>query len=462
MSVNIQLFLTAGSVILLTSFVNVSTSFGLQQHTDINGPFYSIAAVNTNCLSCHPGQGEVLNSSVHSAWTPSKKDSPSGTAITANLSRFGIAMEANRKICRRCHSSIPPDDKSEKNTILSPGNCLLCHNTTGRSVNTLSPDSLLHAARTVGKPTAQNCRLCHDNQCGLIPNKKLLPPFDVHIDRYGFTCQRCHSSAGGHNFQRKRTASTPEDVNTGCGSCHTMRPHDLSRLNQHATLIGCQTCHIPEYGRIQPRVISWNWLLSEEIITTYQQGNKILTQGGFTLAQYVTPLYSWDNGAKVVYARGGKIQPSQTTVLQGPEPRTPESRIMPFSVQYGVQLYDRKYRYLISPQLPLEHAPFFTSSWETTIREGMHKVKLPYSGQYGCITTVSFTRINHGVVPANQALDCMDCHNKGQTFDWQRLGYEKDPWSRKQKPESINLPKKLPTITLPPIQESILPTVPPL
>ena len=33
----------------------------------------------------------------------------------------------------------------------------------------------------------------------------------------------------------------------------------------------------------------------------------------------------------------------------------------------------------------------------------------------------------HEVVPAAQALSCLDCHREGGRLDWQELGYKRDP-----------------------------------
>ena len=35
--------------------------------------------------------------------------------------------------------------------------------------------------------------------------------------------------------------------------------------------------------------------------------------------------------------------------------------------------------------------------------------------------------INHEVVPAGKALECLDCHREGGRMDWKALGYKRDP-----------------------------------
>jgi hypothetical protein len=365
-------------------------------------------------------------------------------------------------ICRRCHINSLPLQQPMSQARLTAINCLICHDTTGTWQPEVQGTELEKIVRTVGRPTARNCQTCHDRQCGLTPDTGKIITADIHLQRHQFTCQRCHPGNGHHEFKRTLTNTTGHIKAGGCSACHTQAPHLLSRLNQHTTLIGCQSCHIPEYGNNSPAVISWNWLLSDSRETLYQKGDKFFFDRGFILGQNITPLYLWDNGAEKVYTRGKKIQPEQTTLLQGPGPRTPVSKIMPFSVQYGIQLYDARYRYLLSPKLSMTEAPFLqTGQRVLAIKEGMDAIQLPYSGQYSVTTTVGYRRINHGVVQSDKALDCMNCHGATSMFNWQNLGYEQDPWisdakQLKTPPANDNIP----TIELPPIQESVLPVIP--
>jgi len=51
--------------------------------------------------------------------------------------------------------------------------------------------------------------------------------------------------------------------------------------------------------------------------------------------------------------------------------------------------------------------------------------------QYGFIETVMYWRLNHGVVPGDKALGCLDCHGKHGRLPWEKLGYTGDPWKVK-------------------------------
>jgi len=441
-----------------------TSALAIQPHADMNGPFTTAIEVNTQCIRCHENQAADLKKNVHWTWTRSRKIG-NATILSrkmTDLSRFGIAAAVNPGACLRCHISTSPSTPVAADGITSVIDCLVCHDTTGTYRPGEQDADLEHIARTVGTPSPRNCRSCHERQCGLAPEAELLPTRDVHIERYGFTCQQCHPADGRHDLSRALESEPAPGQKQGCASCHGQAPHALSRLDQHALLIGCQSCHIPEYGTSGPVVISWNWLLSGNTTSTYQQENTLLTDRGLFLGQKIIPHYFWDDGTDMVYTRGTKIHPSQTTLLQGPGPRTPASKIMPFTVQYGTQLYDTKYRYLISPKLPRDKAPFFNGTdWDQIIIRGMNDVRLPYSGQYGFTTTVSRHRINHGVVSKDQALDCMDCHGSKTRFNWQQLGYERDPWTGEQEHVSPPVNETMPTDELPPIRETILPVSPP-
>jgi hypothetical protein len=425
-------------------------------HVSLPGPFTTLAEANLQCVSCHKTQADDIRKGVHWSWDRERVtgNQTIRSQKATDLTRFGLAAAVNPAGCRRCHISSTPLSGDESTGV----NCLVCHDTTGFYLPDIQGEALAIIVRAAGMPTARNCQTCHDRQCGLAPDSDKATTVDVHITQHGFTCQSCHPGNGHHNLTRTMANTTGGITTKGCVSCHSQTPHTLARLNQHATLIACQSCHIPAWANNSPAVISWNWLLSNSQETSYQAGNTLLTDQGFLVSQDITPLFFWDNGADEIYTRGERIQPEQTTRLQAPAPRTPASKIMPFSVHYGTQFYDSKYRYLISPKLSLTKAPFLQTPERTTsISEGMKAIRLPYSGQYGITTTVSYRRINHGVAETDKALDCMNCHGSSSIFNWQNLGYEKDPWASQAKQPAPVMQKEISTIELPPIQESVLP-----
>jgi hypothetical protein len=442
----------------------LSSALALKAHLTIKGPFSSFAEANRQCMKCHEKQTNDLYKSTHWSWQ--RQRIINGATVlsdkSTDLSRFGIAAGNNPTACRRCHLSAMPGTPSMAIRESATINCLICHDTTGTYEPDVELSTLVLIAQTAGRPSAHNCRTCHDRECGLAPETGRSSVEDIHLLRYGFTCQKCHPGNNHHDFKRSATHSTNGQKTQGCSSCHGKNPHALARLNQHAILIGCQSCHIPEYGNNSPAVISWNWLLDDSAYPLHQRKDALVLARGFSLARNITPIYFWDNGSDELYTRGTRIVPEHTNRLQGPGPRTPASKIMPFTMHTGTQLYDIKYRYLLSPKLYGSQAPFFKGAdLNAAVTEGMHELRLPYSGRYGVTTTVAFRRLNHGVAGVNKTLGCLDCHGSAARFNWRRLGYEQDPWTGGRKNLKIPPPvQELPTIGLPPVQESVLPVTP--
>lgn len=433
-------------------------------HLKIRGPFSSLAQVNIQCVECHKQQADDVRKSVHWSWR--RERIVNGVTVLSSmnndLSRFAIVAANNQKVCHKCHLSAIPGTAPSANNESATINCLICHDTTGTYGPGVQLSALVRIAQTVGRPSVRNCRACHDKECGLAPETSRSPIKDIHMQRYGFTCRKCHPGNGRHDFNRSISDSGSRQKATGCISCHGKNSHTLARLNQHSILIACQSCHIPEYGNNGPVVASWNWLLDSSAYTLYRKNNILFSGNGFIRGENIAPIYFWDDGSDTLYTRGDRILPEHTTRLQGPGPRTPASKIMPFTMHTGTQPYDKKYRYLLSPKLFGSRAPFFKGTdFNAAVIEGMRELRLPYSGQYGITTTVAFSRLNHGVVQAGEALDCLDCHGRDTRFNWHELGYEQDPWTDGRENFKVPPPAQaLPASGLPPVEESVLPVGP--
>jgi hypothetical protein len=52
---------------------------------------------------------------------------------------------------------------------------------------------------------------------------------------------------------------------------------------------------------------------------------------------------------------------------------------------------------------------------------------LEYSGELGFAETWMYWRTSHMVQPAENALQCNDCHGANGRLDWAALGYPGDP-----------------------------------
>jgi len=451
---------------LVLSCLCPSRALALQAHAAITGPFANSAEVNRSCAHCHQAEAEDIEHSAHGG-TPQRSDNAGQKLLHKtgmNLSRFGLSIIANPKVCGRCHLYAQTNNTGE---TTQDGHCLRCHGNSNTPQAKEQAADLLNIARNVEIPSVQNCQNCHEQFCGLAPRHAPQPMQDVHIQRYGFRCQQCHPGGRHHNFRGRHSGNTkPTQRATvqGCASCHGQAPHSSDRLNQHAFRIACQSCHIPEYGTTIPVVTNWNWLLTNNEQARNPSRNSSQIGPGIFQSRDLRPQYFWDDGTDSLYTRGTKIQPGQTTVLQHPGQRTAPAKISPFIVQYSTQPYDKKYHYLISPLLPQNTSPFFDGSdWQAIIAKGMRLTRLPYSGQYDFTTTVAYRRLNHGVVPASRALGCLDCHGSASRLNWQQLGYEQDPWTEQTQRQNLGTSKRgktAPQAPLPPIRETILPVPP--
>jgi len=409
-------------------------------HEQITGPFTDIQSVTLQCLQCHAQQGSDILQSSHWTWRRTRRV---GTATRSfakkdGLTTFALGVESNPSRCLTCHISGNRLSGSHDPASSAHIDCLVCHDTTGTYRRSFGAPAnnldLVRIAGKVGKPEPRNCLTCHGRACGLtgLSGHDGLSD-DIHLKRDGvdLACQQCHPSEDKHLFPRQRTATNDNPKATGCSGCHSATPHARNQLNRHAGTVACQTCHIPVYGPGTPALISWNWLTRPEQELFQQQTSPIplLTKNGMTLATNVRPVYFWDHGGEEIYERGDKIDPTKTTVLLQPAPREATSQLKPFTALYGTQLYDTKFRYLLSPVLAKDAPTWFTSAdWDRIASEGMNSLRLPYSGSFGFTATVTFRRLSHGVVPAALALDCLDCHGKQGRLPWRELGFPQDPW----------------------------------
>ncbi|MBM9537449.1 hypothetical protein [Desulfobulbus alkaliphilus] len=430
---------------LLTALLFILAGFvcplhALGNHQSLTGPFADARAVTKQCLSCHAGQGEDILQSSHWTWERSRIIGAEQRTFAkkTGLTFFAVSVTANPSRCMTCHISTNLLSGRHDPSAAADIDCLVCHDTTGTYRRELGApvDSvdLARIAAKVGPPRPTNCLTCHGRECGLTGLQGHGGfDTDVHLHHSGaaLSCQQCHPGQGRHVLQRQLTLDEADPKKTGCIACHSSTPHAREQLNRHATTIACQTCHIPVHGRTTPALIHWNWLMgSGTTVDQYtQQPTPFQTAEGLTMASNLLPTYLWDNGGDQIYERGGRIQPETLTSLLSPSPRDQAARIHPFAVLFGTQLYDARYRYLISPALTRAVPTFFSDAgWDQIAAEGMNNLRLPFSGSLGFTTTASFRRLNHGVAPTAQALGCMDCHGKSGRLPWDALGYTNDPW----------------------------------
>ena len=442
--------------VLTVTFSWNQKASALETHLNINGPFTSISDITKECLKCHHQEALEVLQSTHWNWISQRTINGKNTlfAKTDSLSGFAVDVLSNPDRCMGCHVSNSRPDVNLKTPAPEMVDCIVCHDTTGiyrqvglSSLNSDKPEILTLMARSVGVSRPGNCMTCHFADCGLPATNTSAQTMhgnaprlrDYHLDNAtpSFSCQTCHTRHNGHGFSRKVVKQNDPSAAQGCQSCHTASPHVLEELNSHVATIACQTCHIPEYAQQNPIIISWNWLLTGKTNRIYQAQtngrNLVLDENGFTSARQLEPVYLWDDGNDLLYTRGQRIRPGEITNLQKPAERNKNSKIAPFRIIYGTQMYDAKYRYLVSPLLQSSGTVFDPDSdWTSIAKQGMESIVLPFSGQYSFASTARYQRINHGIAPVNKALGCVDCHGANSRMPWKELGYDEDPLLKKQ------------------------------
>jgi hypothetical protein len=221
-----------------------------------------------------------------------------------------------------------------------------------------------------------------------------------------------------------------EENNAHCRACHGNKPHkksDKRRLNNHAKMIACQTCHIPRIARggVATRM-SWDWSTAGklddngEAIEERHDGYLVYSskRGTFTYAENVAPEYIWFNGSVRFLLLNERAVPNEEGYVEinsfFGSADDGKSRIWPVKVFRGVQPYDPELGTMVVPHTAglNEDAYWRNFDWEKSITAGMLSAGRPFSGKVDFIKTQMSWPINHMVAPAEHAVGCDECHMK--------------------------------------------------
>lgn len=436
---------------LRVDFSKIDTSgVDHSQFAVLQQKFNSAQEVTATCLTCHEGRhDEVVNSS-HFNWD--RISYVDGRGIKAlgkknALNNYCISVTGNEQACAKCHTGYGMTDQDlfdfeNANNV----DCLSCHAQTdeykkGGGTGGLPAEGvdLSKVAQTVGKPTIDNCGNCHfyggggnnvkhgDLEEALFNATR---DIDVHmaIDGINLGCVGCHT-AENHQILGKLYSVSSSNVNRlTCESCHTPTPHLSDMLNKHTVKVACQTCHIPEYAKVNPTKMEWYWSEAGHLkdgepfeLDDEETGahTYMSIKGAFKWETHVEPEYVWFNGKADHYFVGDKIDtsagPVQVNSLLGSHDDS-ESKIIPVKVHRGDQIYDTQNLTLIQPKLYAEHpgdsAYWQDFDWDKAAAAGMQAVGLPYSHEYDFIKTEMYWPVNHMVSKAEASLQCADCHTR--------------------------------------------------
>lgn len=422
-----------------------------QPHTDhstiIEGPFETGSQVTERCLECHEqAAGEVM-ATVHWTWESkpydlARRDGPVTIGKVNSLNNFCIGIQSNWEGCTSCHAGYGWQDASFDFQEPTNVDCLVCHETSGTYVKgnagiPVEGVDLLEAARSVGWPERENCGGCHFNggggngvKHGDLGNSLVYPSeaVDVHMGGLDFQCIDCHT--GDRHEIRGRSISVSLDLENQayCSDCHEGDLHEDERLDGHIDSVACQTCHIPAGAVREPTKMEWDWSTAGQD-RPEDHYDYLRIKGSFVYESDFIPAYFWYSGVGDRYLMGDEIDPTGVTninTLAG-DINDRQARIFPFKIHRAWQPYDAIYNYLLQPKTVGEGGFWTDFNWDQALQLGSQATGLPYSGEYGFAETVMFWTVSHMVAPAEQALQCGDCHSPLGRLDWAALGYPGDP-----------------------------------
>ncbi len=438
----------------------------------LQGPFESGQEVTAACLTCHRAVADEIMGTTH--WTWQFENPITGELLgKANVvNNYCISTRTNEPRCTSCHIGYGWRDDTFDFAEATNIDCLVCHDTTGTYKKfptaagnpvlgepvefggaTWEPVDLALVAQNVGPTSRETCGACHFTGGGAdgvkhgdLDTTMIDPAFeqDVHMspDGLDFTCTACHVTEAHDIAGGRYVMETFTGGQSSCESCHTAAPHEGNdMLNQHASTVACQTCHIPAFARGEPTMMTWDWSKAGE---TNPDGGGVwlrfdeetgvevydTRKGEFTWAENVVPEYRWFSGTFDYTLPAETIDPETGFVvnaIQGSR-EDENARIWPFKMFTGVQPYDSVNNLIapmhLFPTSPEDSTAFWKAyDWGLAIADGMAAYGLEYSGEYGFINSVMYWPITHQVAPAENALICTDCHAETGRLDWVALGY---------------------------------------
>ncbi len=452
--------------------VKLTTTADHTKFKELQKEFNSGPEVTKACLGCHTEAAGQLHRTKHWKWEYLNPETKQRLGKKTIVNNFCISVASNEAACNSCHIGYGWKDASFDFTSEENVDCLVCHDTTGNyrkpaglagnvvtkdmefppgSGKVLKAIDLSKIAQKVGKSSRDTCGACHFFGGGgdgvkhgdldssmAAPDKDL----DVHMDASGldFTCAACHK-ASSHDVAGSRYAPTAKDTKGAhirgaidesnpatCVSCHGNGPHKKEvRLNQHASKVACQTCHIPSFARggIATKMY-WDWSTAgqrdangKHIERKDAKGRLTYEsrKGDFVLAENVKPEYVWFNGQVNYTLITDKIDASSEVIrinTLGGSANDGKSLIWPVKKFGGKQPFDVINKTLITPHTAGNDDTGYWKNleWNKAIQVGMKTSGTPYSGKYDFIKTEMSWPITHMVAPKEKALGCIECHSK--------------------------------------------------
>lgn len=431
---------------------NIETTKVHTSHVDLmSGPYETGPDVTRACLSCHADASAQVMATTHWTWESEPFDVPwRDEAVTIGkinqINNFCIGAWGNQKKCMSCHTGYGWEEKPVydfKNALNV--DCLACHvdvalYAKGEYGDPAEGVDLVAAAGSVRVPTRENCGKCHFDGGGgngvkhgdldeslYFPSQNL----DVHMGRENLQCIDCHKTEE-HAIKGKIMADNyvvdPQEQ-VACTDCHSEALHKDGRINAHAQSVACQTCHIPSMATKDATKTFWDWSTSgQDLPEDHYTYLKI--KGTFIYERNLRPNYLWSNGnLEYRYLLGDVIDPDHPTYINLPagDIHDRSAKIFPFKLHVAKQPYDSVNNYLLQPITAGENGYWMDFNWDRAFTLAEQYSGLAYSGSYGFAETWMYWPTTHMVQPAENALQCTECHSPNGRLDWIALGYPGDP-----------------------------------
>jgi len=421
------------------------------------------------CLECHQDEAESFFHSQHYQWLGDAPDivdadgKKLGKRNTINdfctnpMSNWiGIVKNSKGHVlsegCSKCHAGlglVPSEPMSQEQ--LENIDCLICHasgyrrdlyvNEDGslewKSILWKNQEGLDSVSKRISMPKRSSCLRCHSGSGGG-PNFKrgdleyaladTDSDFDVHMatDGNDMTCVDCHAGED-HRVRGRGTDLSGTDIpghGLSCdnGECHSAAPHQKALLNQHAKRVYCTVCHIPTFAREDPTDMVRDWS------TPVYKAEADKYTATITMGKDVEPVIAWYNGKTWEQLPGVSVtrQDNGTVGMMLPQgsKNDPEARLYAFKLHRGMMPVLKKQGWVV----PILVEEFFADgNIDLAVRKAAEEMYGLEDIQYEWVPVERYMGIFHEVVPANDALRCLDCHGPDGRLDWTGLGYELDP-----------------------------------
>lgn len=236
--------------------------------------------VTEACVSCHNKRDQEIMQSSHWNWERPEYIEGRGIVYLGKknaVNNFCIGTQTNEQACAKCHIGFGMSDEGFTFTDKKNIDCMVCHDNSGTYIKAQNksgyPDPALNLneiAQHIGKPTRDNCGVCHffggggnnvkhgDLEMAMFtPNREI----DVHmaVEGANLVCVDCHTTEN-HQMKGKLYSLSSMNVNRStCEQCHGESPHENTILNEHTIKVACQTCHIPTYAKANSTKMYWDW-----------------------------------------------------------------------------------------------------------------------------------------------------------------------------------------------------------